>query len=75
MGFCDLHIVDLADPRLEIFGHVVDQDISIDLLRLALEAALEQQVGLLGKPLKHYFVRIAKLGLVELLADLGLLLH
>ena len=51
MRLGDLDVVDRADLRFEIFGHVVDKDVAIDLLRLAFTLAvrrcsqLPQQVG------------------------------
>ena len=37
----DLYVVDRSDLRIEIFGHVVDENVAVDLLSLAFETALE----------------------------------
>ena len=41
VGFGDADIIDCTDLRFEIFGHVVDEDVAVDFLCLAFEAALE----------------------------------
>lgn len=41
VGFGDTHVVDRADLRIEVFRNVVDEDVAVDLLGLAFEAALE----------------------------------
>lgn len=43
----DADVIDRTDLRLEIVRHVVDENIAVDVLGLALEAALEQQIGFL----------------------------
>ena len=42
VGLAYPHIVKASYLGHEIFGHIVDQNISVDLLRLALETALEE---------------------------------
>lgn len=75
VSFGDSHIVDLTQSGFKIFGHVVDQDVAVDILRLALKAALKEQIRFLRDALEHYLVGIADLGLIKLFADLGLFLH
>ena len=41
MRLGDLDVVDRTDLGVEVFGHVVDEDVAVDFLGLAFEAALE----------------------------------
>ena len=34
MGFRDAHIIDRADLRFEVFGHVVDEDVAVDVCKV-----------------------------------------
>jgi len=41
VSFGNADVVDGTHLRFEAIGHVVDEDVSVDVLRLALEAALK----------------------------------
>lgn len=44
VGFGDLYVINVADLWFKAFGHVIYEDVTVDLLCLTLEPALEKQV-------------------------------
>src|SRR4051794_37627916 len=75
VGLGDLDVVDSAYLRFETFRDVVDQYVAVDLLGLALEAALVEEVGLLRETFENDGVGLADFRLIELFADHSLCLH
>jgi hypothetical protein len=47
VGLGDADVVDIADLRFKIFGHVVDQNVAVDLLSLSLQPPLKQEIRFL----------------------------
>ena len=64
MRLGDLDVVDRTDLGVEVFGHVVDEDVAVDFLGLAFEAALEEEIGFLRQSLEQNSVDVADLGFV-----------
>ena len=61
MGFGDLDVVDLTDAGVEAVGDVVDEDVAVDLMGLALEPALKEQVRFLLEAFEKHLIGVADL--------------
>ncbi len=57
-------LVNGDDLGIEVFGHVIDQYVAIDLLGLSLQSPLKQEVRFLGQAFEHYRIGIADLSFV-----------
>jgi hypothetical protein len=61
VSFGNAHLVKVADFRCKIFRHIVDQDIAVNFLGLALCSSLKEKIGFLRNTFEKNLKSLADL--------------